>query len=186
MQPESRQLLAVSLAATFIVGGAAIVNQQIVLGCSFMAIAVPLLLWGFWPMIADQAKLKRERRRLDAERLQRDNDRAEARAFWREPCRAWDEFEYDAGGLVATMDNFRYQHHQPSNWQEIMLVKALTARRFAEALYESDRLQAMKLLLPFEKGRRGAEDFLTEVHLLRDWLRMTGQRYWQRKQDLGL
>ncbi len=101
-------------------------------------------------------KAAREKTRAAAEKaaaLAEDQARLEERrAKWREPCRAWDEFSYEAHLLVTTLDSYRHDG-SPSNWDRIMALKLHLALVFVEAVIPSHREQAKEFLKPFQEAR---------------------------------
>jgi hypothetical protein len=191
METENRWTLAASIAATGAVGGAALVWPFPCVGWLLIGSAPLILLWGCWPKIKQRAatrnKLKEKKRRLEAERLHDEKVKEEGRTTWREPCRAWEEFYFDAGRLVTTMDNFRYEY-RPNNWQELMVIKSRVALSLARTLRNPHNLEAERLIRPFEKNRLDASpwDFQSELILLRDWLFRVDLFYRSKKQAFDI
>jgi hypothetical protein len=147
------------------------------------------LAWMRHPTRQRRLRLKAESVRLEEAQRQRDAELEKLRRQWREPCRAWDEFCYDAGILVSTIDDFRYED-EPKNWQTIMVIKAGAALTSAHALPPSHRQRAEQLIRPFETPRPAAapsaQHLQTELYVLREWLREMSDYYRDKKHLAGM
>jgi hypothetical protein len=130
-----------------------------------------------------RAALKRAASETAAERIRQEKKRAE----WWEPCRAWEEFSYDAGRLVSEMDSFRFDG-EPRNWQTIMVLKAQLALLLARALHPLHRSTAEKLVRPFGKLRpdkASANHCVSDTHHLREFLETASSFYRCRGDVIG-
>lgn len=137
-----------------------------------VAVGVVLPIRDRWRQNAARKKLQKETRRVEAEQLLSDQ---EGRVQLREPCRAWEEFSYEAHRLVATLDSYRYDGC-PSNWDRIMALRVQLTLIFVEALLPVHREQAKECLKPFQEATE-LNSLGFPLVPLRDWLFSTDRYY---------